>query len=194
MGSFPHELTGYRHISDPTVRGLFEKDWGVTLDPEPGLRIPNMFDAALDGSFRGIYIEGEDIAQSDPNQHHVAAALAGDGDRCRAGHLHERDREVRACLPAGFVVPGKERDLHQLRAAHLVVRKVIAAAGGQGGLGGHLALSQRAGLSDGVRHPSGIRTHWRVSLRFSPASPTRKLERLGSVQWPCNDPRRQALR
>ena len=67
VGSFPHELTGYRHVSDPKVRGEFENAWHVTLDPEPGLRIPNMFDAALDGSFKGIYIEGEDIAQSDPN-------------------------------------------------------------------------------------------------------------------------------
>ncbi|MBU0795268.1 MAG: molybdopterin-dependent oxidoreductase, partial [Alphaproteobacteria bacterium] len=60
MGSFPHELSGYRHISDVETRKLFEADWGVTLDSEPGLRIPNMLDAALDGSFRAIYIQGED--------------------------------------------------------------------------------------------------------------------------------------
>ncbi|MGC8035700.1 formate dehydrogenase subunit alpha, partial [Salmonella enterica] len=70
MGSFPHELPGYRHISDSTVRGQFEQAWGVTLNPEPGLRIPNMFDAALDGSFKGLYCEGEDIVQSDPNTQH----------------------------------------------------------------------------------------------------------------------------
>ena len=46
MGSFPHELPGYRHISDKATRDLFEGEWGVTLDSEPGLRIPNMFDAA----------------------------------------------------------------------------------------------------------------------------------------------------
>ena len=76
MGSFPHELSGYRHISDDATRALFGKDWGVTLDPEPGLRIPNMFDAAIDGSFKGLYVQGEDIAQSDPNTHHVQAALS----------------------------------------------------------------------------------------------------------------------
>jgi len=76
MGSFPHELSGYRHISGGEVRKLFEDDWGVSLDPEPGLRIPNMLDAALDGSFRAIYIQGEDILQSDPDTHHVAAGLA----------------------------------------------------------------------------------------------------------------------
>jgi formate dehydrogenase major subunit len=76
MGSFPHELPGYRHVSDSTVRGAFEQAWGVTLSPEPGLRIPNMFDAAMDGSFMGLYCEGEDIVQSDPNTQHVTAALA----------------------------------------------------------------------------------------------------------------------
>ncbi|HXX02749.1 MAG TPA: molybdopterin-dependent oxidoreductase, partial [Xanthobacteraceae bacterium] len=72
MGSFPHELSGYRHIGRDDVRALFEDAWKKRLDPEPGLRIPNMLDAAVDGSFKGIYIQGEDILQSDPDTHHVA--------------------------------------------------------------------------------------------------------------------------
>ncbi|MDE2451305.1 MAG: molybdopterin-dependent oxidoreductase, partial [Gammaproteobacteria bacterium] len=75
MGSFPHEFSAYRHVSDPAVRGLFEREWGVTLQPEPGLRIPNMFEASLDGTFRGMYVQGEDFVQSDPNTHHVSAAM-----------------------------------------------------------------------------------------------------------------------
>jgi formate dehydrogenase major subunit len=75
MGSFPHEYPGYRHVSRDDVRGIYEQLWGTTLDPEPGLRIPNMFDAAISGTFRGLYIQGEDIAQSDPNTQHVEAAL-----------------------------------------------------------------------------------------------------------------------
>src|SRR5262249_54507258 len=76
MGSFPHELPGYRHVSDATVRASFEAVWGVSIQPEPGLRIPNMFDAAIDGSFRGLYIQGEDVAQSDPDTQHVTRALS----------------------------------------------------------------------------------------------------------------------
>ncbi len=75
MGSFPHEFPGYRHVSDAVVRASFESAWGVHLHDEPGLRIPNMFEAAVDGTFKGLYIEGEDIAQSDPNTQHVTAAL-----------------------------------------------------------------------------------------------------------------------
>src|SRR5690606_37489305 len=76
MGSFPHELSGYRHVSDDTVRAMFEELWGVGLENEPGLRIPNMFDAAIDGTFMGMYIQGEDLVQSDPNTKHVTAAFA----------------------------------------------------------------------------------------------------------------------
>src|SRR4029078_13035663 len=76
MGSFPHELSGYRHISDEATRALFESVWGVALEPEPGLRIPNMFESALDGTFKGMYVQGEDMAQSDPNTQHVTAALS----------------------------------------------------------------------------------------------------------------------
>jgi predicted molibdopterin-dependent oxidoreductase YjgC len=75
MGSFPHEFPGYRHVSDDSVRALFEEAWDTKLQGEPGLRIPNMFEAALDGEFKGLYIEGEDIAQSDPNTQHVTVAL-----------------------------------------------------------------------------------------------------------------------
>ena len=75
MGSFPHELPGYQHVADPIARGRFESVWGVKLDDEPGLRIPNMFDAAIEGTFKALYVQGEDIAQSDPNTQHVEAAL-----------------------------------------------------------------------------------------------------------------------
>ncbi|MBP6716126.1 MAG: molybdopterin-dependent oxidoreductase, partial [Acidobacteria bacterium] len=71
MGSFPHELSGYRHVSDDATRQMFEELWGATIDREPGLRIPNMLDAAVDGHFKGLFVQGEDIAQSDPNTMHV---------------------------------------------------------------------------------------------------------------------------
>jgi formate dehydrogenase major subunit len=75
MGSFPHEFSGYRHVSDDETRKLFSDAWGVEQDPEPGFRIPNMFDAAISGEYKGMFVQGEDIAQSDPNTLHVEAAL-----------------------------------------------------------------------------------------------------------------------
>jgi formate dehydrogenase major subunit len=76
MGSFPHELPGYRHISNPETRAIYENLWGVKLKEKPGMRIPNMLDAAVAGEYMGVYVHGEDIAQSDPNTQHVTAGLA----------------------------------------------------------------------------------------------------------------------
>ena len=75
VGSFPHELPGHRHVTDESVRASFNKYWNIELDTEPGLRIPNMFDEAINGTFKGMYIHGEDFAQSDPNTKHVEEAL-----------------------------------------------------------------------------------------------------------------------
>jgi formate dehydrogenase major subunit len=102
MGSFPHELPGYRHISDSTARAQFEASWGVTLDPEPGLRIPNMFDAAMDGTFMGLYCQGEDIVQSDPNTLHVTNALSS--MECIV---------VRACILTWFIILRKRWHVYQ---------------------------------------------------------------------------------
>jgi formate dehydrogenase major subunit len=76
MGSFPHEYPGYRHVYEDAVRESFETAWGRKLQSEPGLRIPNMMDAAVEGTFKGLYVQGEDIAQSDPNTQHITAGLA----------------------------------------------------------------------------------------------------------------------
>ncbi len=105
MGSFPHEFSGYRHVSDTATRALFEEAWGVALDAEPGLRIPNMLDAATEDRFKGIFIQGEDILQSDPNTHHVAAGVGGNGVRRGAGFVPERNLQLCACVPAWFHVP-----------------------------------------------------------------------------------------
>ena len=118
MGSFPHEFSGYRHVSDDATRAHVRSAWGVPLDAEPGLRIPNMFDAALDGTFKGMYIQGEDIVQSDPEHAARHRRARGDGMRRRAGPVPQRDRELRARLPAGLVVPREGRHVHQRRAAH----------------------------------------------------------------------------
>ena len=75
MGSMPHEYPGYRHVSDEATRALFESAWGRPLSAEPGLRIPNMLDYAIEGSFKALYCVGEDIAQSDPDTQHVTHAL-----------------------------------------------------------------------------------------------------------------------
>jgi formate dehydrogenase major subunit len=75
VGALPTYLTMYRSVADAGVRGEFERAWGRTLPDRPGLTIPAMFEKAVAGDLRAMYVFGEDIAQTDPNVGHVEKAL-----------------------------------------------------------------------------------------------------------------------
>jgi formate dehydrogenase major subunit len=187
MGSFPHELSGYRHISDAATRALFEADWGVVLDPEPGLRIPNMLDAALDGSFKALYIQGEDILQSDPNTHHVAAGLAALD--CVIVHdlfLNETANYAHVFLPGSSFLEKNGTFTNAERRIQLV-RKVMEPASGLEDWQVTQALAQAMGLDWNYTHPSEIMDEVaRLTPTFAGVSFAR-LEQAGSLQWPVND-------
>ena len=188
MGSFPHELPGYRHVSDDAVRGEFERDWGVTLQPEPGLRIPNMFDAALSGSFKGLYCQGEDIAQSDPNTQHVAAALSA--MECvivQDIFLNETAKYAHVFLPGSSFL---EKDGTFTNAERRIsrVRKVMEPLGGLGDWEATCALSNAMGYPMHYSHPSEIMDEIaRLTPTFQGVSFAKIDELGGSVQWPCNE-------
>ena len=187
MGSFPHELPGYRHISDCETRDLFEKDWDVQLDPEPGLRIPNMLDAAVDGVFKAIYIQGEDILQSDPNTRHVAAGLAA--MECVIVHdlfLNETANYAHIFLPGSTFL---EKDGTFTNAERRIqpVRKVMEPLNGMQDWEVTQALARALGLDWNYTHPSEIMDEIaRLTPTFAGVN-FEKLDRLGSIQWPAND-------
>jgi formate dehydrogenase major subunit len=187
VGSFPHELTGYRHVSDPLMRADFEKVWHVPIDPEPGLRIPNMFDAALDGSFLGLYIEGEDIAQSDPNSQHVAAALSA--MEIVVVHdifMNETAKYAHVLLPGSSFLE-KNGTFTNAERRISRVRKVMPALAGKEDWEVTCALSNALGYPMNYNHPSEIMDEIaQLTPTFSGVS-YEKLDRLGSIQWPCND-------
>jgi len=187
MGSFPHELPGYRHISGAEVRGQFEADWGVVLDPEPGLRIPNMLDAAIDGSFRAIYIQGEDILQSDPNTHHVAAGLMAMD--CVIVHdlfLNETANYAHVFLP-GSTFLEKDGTFTNAERRIQLVRKVMEPAGGYADWEVTQELAKAMGLDWNYRHPAEIMDEVaRLTPTFKGVSHAR-LDAEGSLQWPVND-------
>ncbi len=187
MGSFPHEFSGYRHVSEDDTRHLFEAAWGVTLQNEPGLRIPNMLDAAVDGSFKGIYIQGEDIAQSDPNTRHVTTGLAA--MECVVVQdlfLNETASYAHVFLPGSTFL---EKDGTFTNAERRLgrVRKVMPPKNGMADWEITLALSAALGYPMHYSHPSEIMDEIaRLTPTFAGVS-YEKLDRLGSVQWPCND-------
>jgi formate dehydrogenase major subunit len=187
MGSFPHELSGYRHIALDGPRTMFEKDWGVALDKEPGLRIPNMLDAAVDGTFKGIYIQGEDILQSDPDTKHVSAGL--EAMECVVVQdlfLNETARFAHVFLPGSTFLEkngtftNAERRVQQ-------VRKVMAPKNGYEDWEITCLLSNALGYPMHYDHPSQIMDEIaRLTPGFANVS-FKMLDERGSVQWPCND-------
>jgi formate dehydrogenase major subunit len=186
MGSFPHELPGYRHVSDDATRHQFEQAWQVSLDPEPGLRIPNMLDAAVDGRFKGLYCQGEDIAQSDPNTSHVEAALRSlDCLIVQDIFLNETARFAHVLLPGSSFL---EKDGTFTNAERRInrVRQAVPPVAGLQDWEVTMALSNAMGYPMNYTHPS------QIMAEIAELTPTfagvsyEKLDQLGSIQWPCN--------
>ncbi len=187
MGSFPHELPGYRHVSDSTTRASFEAAWGVQINPEPGLRIPNMFDAAIGGSFKGLYSRRRGHRAVRPEHAARGGRDDGHGVRGGAGHVPQRNRQVRARVPAGFLLPREGRHLHQRRTPHLARAQGHAAQGGPGRLGSHREARAGAGLSDELNSPEEIMDEIAALTPTFHGVSYKRIDELGSIQWPCND-------
>ena len=187
MGSFPHELPGYRHLSDAATRALFEAEWQVDLDPEPGMRIPNMFDAAVDGQFRGLYCQGEDVAQSDPNTHHIEAALGAlDCLVVQDIFLNETAKFAHVFLPGASFL---EKDGTFINAERRIssVRKVMSPLSGKADWEATMAFANALGCDMNYQHPSEIMDEIaKLTPTFHGVSYS-LLDELGSIQWPCNE-------
>jgi formate dehydrogenase major subunit len=187
MASFPHELTAYRHVSDPVTRAAFEKEWNCTLDPDPGLRINNMLDAAVDGTFKAIYIQGEDILQSDPNTHHVASGL--EHMECVVVQdlfLNETARYAHVFLP-GCTFLEKDGTFTNAERRVQLIRTVMQPKNGYADWEVTQLIANRLGLNWNYEHPSEIMDEIaRLTPTFTGIS-FKRIDELGSIQWPCND-------
>jgi formate dehydrogenase major subunit len=187
MGSFPHELPGYRHVSNPQVRELFGKEWGVTLGADPGLRIPNMFDAAVSGQFKGLYVQGEDVAQSDPDTQHVTHALSS--LECMIVQdlfLNETAKFAHVFFPGSSFLE-KNGTFTNAERRISPVRKVMEPLAGLEDWEQTQGLSNAMGYPMNYKHPSEIMDEIaRLTPTFEGVS-YEKLDKLGSIQWPCND-------
>ncbi len=186
MGSFPHELPGYRHVSGEGVRSIYEHEWGVKLNPEPGLRIPNMFDAAVDGTFLGLYVQGEDILQSDPDTHHVSKGLKA--MECVVVHdlfLNETANYAHVFLP-GSTFLEKDGTFTNAERRINMVRRVMAPKAGLADWETTMAISNAMGYPMNYKHPSEIMEEIaRTTPTFAGVTYARLAKE--SVQWPCND-------
>jgi formate dehydrogenase major subunit len=187
MGSFPHELPGYRHVGDESVRDIYNELWGVSILDEPGLRIPNMFDSALDGSFRALYVQGEDVAQSDPNVNHVHAALAS-LDLCVVHDLflNETSKFAHVLLPGTSFL---EKDGTFINAERRInrVRPVMPSRVGKDEWQVVCEIAAAMGYPMGYDHPRQIMDEIAATTPTFAGVSFDLLDEVGSVQWPCNE-------
>ena len=185
MGSFPHELPGYRHISDDDTRSQFEHAWNVALDPEPGMRIPNMLAAASAGQFHGIFVHGEDIAQSDPDTKHVTDALqAMEFVVVQDLFLNETAKYAHVFFPGTAFL---EKD-GTFTNAERRINRVRPAMPSRTGLSEWEIVCR---LSTAMGYPMAYANASAIMDEIASLTPTfagvsfAHLDAVGSVQWPC---------
>ncbi|MGI9259653.1 MAG: formate dehydrogenase subunit alpha, partial [Gammaproteobacteria bacterium] len=187
LGSWPHVFSGYRFVTDDATRESFEAEWAVELDSEPGLRLPNMFDAALTGHFKGMYIMGEDPVQSDPNQNHVISALSN--MECVILHdlfLNETSKYAHVFLPGSSSLEkdgtftGAERRIGR-------VRQVVEPLAGYQDWQVTVKLMNAMGYDVEYAHAGEVLDELaRLTPAYSGAS-FDLIDRVGSAQWPVNE-------
>jgi len=189
MGALPNKLPGFQDVADPAARARFEAVWGVPLNPEPGLHLTLMFEAMERGELTGLYVIGENPADSEADVEHARHLLAGldhlvvqDIFLTRTAELADvvlpasvawaesegtvtsserRVQRVRAAVPP----PGEARHDHQILAA----------------------LARRMGQDWGDPTPQEL---WDELRSLSPLHRGMTYERLeaeGGLQWPCPD-------
>ena len=187
MGSMPHEFPGYRHVSDDETRAQFEQAWGVTLSADPGLRIPNMLDLAAEGSFKAVYCVGEDIAQSDPDTQHVTHAL--ESMECvivQDLFLNETAKFAHVFFPGASFLE-KNGTFTNAERRISPVRKVMTPKNGMEDWEITAKFSEALGYPMHYAHASEIMDEIAALTPTFTGVSFKKLDELGSIQWPCND-------
>ena len=187
MGSMPHEYPGYRHVSDEATRALFESAWGRPLSNDPGLRIPNMLDNAIDGTFKALYCVGEDIVQSDPNTQHVTHAL--ESMECvivQDLFLNETAMFAHVFFPGASFLE-KNGTFTNAERRISPVRRVMTPKNGKEDWEVTAALSNALGYPMNYKHASEIMDEVASLTPTFKGVSFKKLDELGSIQWPCND-------
>ncbi len=187
MGSFPHEFPGYRHVSTDATRVTFEALWGVPLSGEPGLRIPNMIDEAQSGGFKGLYVQGEDIAQSDPDTKHITGGL--EAMECvivQDLFLNETAKYAHVFFPGASFL---EKDGTFTNAERRInrVRMVMPPLAGLGDWEVTMKFSEALGYKMHYTHPSQIMDEVALLTPTFKGVSYARLDALGSIQWPCNE-------
>ena len=170
MGALPDTYTAYRPVSDEAVASSFEEAWGVKLSREKGYKIPEMFDAAIAGELKAMYIFGEDVAQTDPDIAHVVEALESlEFLVCQEIFENETTKYADVVLPASAFLEKAGTFINAERRFQLVEPASIRPAGRKTDFEIITTVSPHARSRDGMGDARG--TRWTRSRVSRPPTP-----------------------
>jgi formate dehydrogenase major subunit len=190
MGAIPNRLPGFQEILDPEVRGRFEKQWGVPIQPRHGWNLTEMLHAMSRRELTSLFVIGENPAQSDADVGHVIAALEGlDHLVVQEIFLTRTAEMAHVVLPASAswcegegTVTNSERRVQRCRKA------VDPPAGARDELWIISEIARRMGADFGQPTAESVWNEFRtVAPHFAGGMSYRRLEELGGIQWPCPD-------
>jgi predicted molibdopterin-dependent oxidoreductase YjgC len=184
LGPLPATLPGYQSVSDATVREKFEKAWKVPIDPKPGLKSVEMLDRACHGKFKGIFILGEDPAQTDPNVHEVRHALKSLDFLVVQDIFHTETTKYADVILPGASFAEKDGTFTNGERRVQRVRKAIEPLAGMAEWEVLCLLANKMGYPMTYDHPSEIMDE---IASLTPQYGGISYERLEteSLQWPC---------
>jgi predicted molibdopterin-dependent oxidoreductase YjgC len=189
MGALPHKLTGFQDVADPVARGKFEALWGVSIPPEPGWHLTDMFAAMERRELRALYVIGENPARSEADGGRACHLLSGlDTLVVQDLFLTSTAELADVVLPASAsfaeadgTVTNSERRVQRVR------RAVAPPAGARDDIAIIAELSRRLGRDLGDPTPEQLWDELRQVSPMHGGMSYARLEALGGIQWPCPD-------
>ncbi len=184
MGALPDTYTAYRPVSDEATARQFEQAWGVPLSRRKGYTIPQMFDAAIAGDLKAMYIFGEDVAQTDPDTAHVVEALENlEFLVCQDIFENETSKYADVILPASSFLEKAGTFVNAERRFQLVEPAIDPPGGARTDFEIITTVSKLLG------HDMGFQTPWDCLdeiARLTPQYAGVSRERIGrhGLQWP----------
>jgi formate dehydrogenase major subunit len=187
-GLIPMVYPDYQRVDDAGVRAAFEKLWGTTLDPKPGLTVVEIMNAVHAGQIRGMYVMGENPAMSDPDVEHARAALAKlEMLVVQDIFLTETCYHADVILPAS-AFPEKTGTFSNTDRAVQLARKALPLPGdARLDFDIIVAMARELGLDWKYTHPREVFDEMRKAMPSIAGITWDRLERESAVTYPCEN-------